>query len=83
VLKTGIPERHPVKLYRDSRIVGWRENYVYRLPSDEIVAVYTDETRHRVAEVALMESEERFRQLAENIEEVFWVVSPDWNEVYL
>ncbi len=82
VLKTGIPERHPIKLYRDSRIVGWRENYVYRLPSDEIVAVYTDETKHKVAEVALMESEERFRQLAEYIQEVFWVVSPDWKEVF-
>jgi PAS domain S-box-containing protein len=82
VLKTGIPERHPVSLYRDSRIVGWRENHVYRLPSDEIVAVYTDETKHKVAEVALMESEERFRQLAENIQEVFWVVSPDWKEVH-
>ncbi|MBN1906237.1 MAG: response regulator [Deltaproteobacteria bacterium] len=82
VLKTGIPERLPVRLYRDSRIVGWRENYVYRLPSDEIVAVYTDETKHKVAEVALMESEERFRQLAENIQEVFWVVSPDWKEVH-
>jgi PAS domain S-box-containing protein len=28
------------------------------------------------------ESEKRFRQLVENIEEVFWVVSPDWNEVH-
>ncbi|NLD35872.1 MAG: response regulator [Desulfatiglans sp.] len=82
VLKTGIPERHPVRFYKDSRIVGWRENYVYRLPSDEIVAVYTDETKHKVAEIALMESEERFRQLAEYIQEVFWVVSPDWKEVY-
>jgi PAS domain S-box-containing protein len=82
VWKTGIPERHPVTLYKDSRIVGWRENNVYRLPSGEIAAVYTDETKHKVAEVALMESEERFRQLAEYIQEVFWVVSPDWKEVH-
>jgi PAS domain S-box-containing protein len=82
VWKTGIPERHPVTLYKDSRIVGWRENYVYRLPSGEIVTVYTDETKHKVAEIALMESEERFRQLAEYIQEVFWVVSPDWKEVH-
>jgi PAS domain-containing protein len=75
VLKTGIPERHPVRFYKDSRHCGWRENYVYRLPSDENRAVYTDETKHKVAEIALMESEERFRQLAEYIQEVFWVVS--------
>ena len=82
VWKTGIPERHPVSLYKDSRIASWRENHVYRLPSNEIVAIYSDETKHKVAEMALMESEERFRQLAENIQEVFWVVSPDWKQVH-
>ena len=30
----------------------------------------------------LMESELRFRQLAENINEVFWLGSPDWMQVY-
>lgn len=30
----------------------------------------------------LKESEERFRQLAENITEVFWIRSLDWKEVY-
>jgi PAS domain S-box-containing protein len=32
--------------------------------------------------VALSQSEARFRQLAENIQEVFWVVSPDWQKVH-
>ncbi len=31
---------------------------------------------------SLKESEQRFRQLAENINEVFWLGSPDWNKVY-
>jgi len=35
---------------------------------------------HRTAE--LSESESRFRQLAENINEVFWIGSPDWSEVF-
>ncbi len=82
VWETGIPEHHPVSLYKDSHITSWRENNVYRLSSDEIVAIYTDETKHKIAETALMESEERFRQLAENIQEVFWVVSPDWKQVH-
>lgn len=34
-----------------------------------------------LAQKALKESESRFRQLAENIREVFWVVSPDWQTV--
>lgn len=82
VWKTGIPEHHPVSFYKDSHITGWRENDVYPLSLNEIVAIYTDETKHKVAEIALLESEERFRQLAENIQEVFWVVSPDWKQVY-
>ncbi len=31
---------------------------------------------------SLQSSEDRFRQLAENINEVFWLGSPDWREVY-
>ena len=33
------------------------------------------------AEEALRESEARFRQLAENINEVFWLGSVDWNQI--
>lgn len=50
VRETGVPEHHPVSLYRDDRIVGWRENYVYRLPSGEVVAIFDDVTARRQAE---------------------------------
>ena len=32
VYRTGTPEHHPVSVYKDERIAGWRENCVYRLP---------------------------------------------------
>lgn len=60
VWRTGRPERHPVALYRDERIQGWRDNYVYRLPTNEIVAVYSDETERKRAEEELRRSEEKF-----------------------
>ncbi|HMF14432.1 MAG TPA: PAS domain-containing protein [Gemmataceae bacterium] len=41
-----------------------------------------DVTQHVVAEDKLRESELRFRQLAENIDEVFWMSSPDGEEVF-
>jgi PAS domain S-box-containing protein len=53
VSEIGRPERHPVALYKDERIAGWRENYVYKLPSGEVVAVYDDVTERRQAEEAL------------------------------
>jgi len=53
VWATGKPEHHPVRIYKDERIEGWRENYVYKLPSGEIVAVYSDETERKRAEEEL------------------------------
>lgn len=37
VYKTGSPEHHPITQYMDKRITGWRDNFVYKLPSGEIV----------------------------------------------
>jgi len=62
VWKTGNSEHHPVGLYKDQRILGWRENHVYKLPSGEIVAVYDDVTAQKQAEDALRQAEENFRR---------------------
>ena len=56
VWKTGKPERHPMALYKDERLTGWRDNFVYKLPSGEIVAVYSDETERKQAEEALRQA---------------------------
>ena len=42
------------------------------------LVVATDVNRRKRAEESLRESEERFRQLAENVREVFWLM--DWQE---
>ena len=43
--------------------------------------VCRDITERKKAELSLRDSEERFRQLAENITEVFWVVTPSYDQV--
>ncbi|KKM91544.1 hypothetical protein LCGC14_1227520, partial [marine sediment metagenome] len=65
VWKTGKPEHTPISQYKDNRIIGWRETYVYKLPSGEIVAVYNDITEIMVAQNKLKESEEKFRAITE------------------
>ncbi len=83
VWETGKPEHHPVSLYKDERIIGWRENYIYKLPSGEIVAVYDDVTERKQAEEALRENEKKYRLLAENASDVIWTRDMNLNLTYL
>jgi len=58
VYKTGRPAHHPVALYEDDRIAGWRENHVFKLPSGEIAAVYDDITERKQAEEMMKKAKE-------------------------
>ena len=56
VFKTGVSEHFPAKEYKDDRLQKWYENFVYRLPSEEIVAVFDDITDRMQVEETLRES---------------------------
>ncbi|MFX1379429.1 MAG: ATP-binding protein [Promethearchaeota archaeon] len=58
VWKTGKPERFPTTLYQDNRIYGWAEIYIYKLPSEKIVAIFESQTK-------LVEAEENFKKRVE------------------
>jgi PAS domain S-box-containing protein len=47
----------------------------------QLLVVSRDITEHRRAEAALREGEERFRQLAENIHQVFWIKTPSGDRI--
>jgi len=67
VWKTGRPEHFSGGVYQNHRTPpSWRESYVYKLASGEIVTVYQDVTEQKLAQKALEESEKRFRDLVEN-----------------
>ena len=51
VYRSGESKLHPVSLYEDERISGWREYFVYKLASHEIVTVYSDETKRKEDEI--------------------------------
>lgn len=67
VWKTGRPEHHPTALYKDNRLSSWRENYVYKLPSGEIVAAYDDVTERQAALEQLREERNLLRTLIDHM----------------
>jgi PAS domain S-box-containing protein len=74
VWKTGQAVRHPTALYKDNRICHWAKNSVYKLPSGEIVAVYSDETQRKQAEETLKQAhnelEKRIRKRTSELEKI-------------
>ncbi|MDD4307985.1 MAG: PAS domain S-box protein, partial [Thermoplasmata archaeon] len=67
VWKTGHSEHFPISLYKDKQITGWRENYVYKLPSGEIASVYDDVTERKIAEEALHNFSNQLKSISENL----------------
>ena len=62
VWRSGEAEHFPITLYQDERIEGWRENFVYRLNTGEIVAVYYDITERKQAEAEQRSLEAQVQQ---------------------
>jgi len=65
VYKTGTPEHLPISIYKDERIAGWRENYIYRLPSGQIVAVYDDVSARKRNELMTRMTDQCFKAIAD------------------
>jgi len=66
VYKTGQPEHFPIVHYKDERISGWRDNFVYKLPTGEMVAVYEDLTEYKQLKEEIKKKEELYRSIFEN-----------------
>lgn len=64
--------------YYHSRIVP---EFSARGLVDSILCITYDITERKQAEAALRESEERFRQMAENCNEVFWIATADLSQL--
>lgn len=83
-LRAGLEDREGSRrdyqfIYEDGT-TAWFDLRIQPVP-EGIFIISLDVTERRRSDSALRESEERFRQLAENINEVFWIIEPGKTEV--
>ncbi len=62
VYENGAPEHLPDFHYKDANREGWRDNFIYKIPSGNVVAMYDDVTERKRAQE---ESEKLRNQLAQ------------------
>ncbi|MEW6519052.1 MAG: ATP-binding protein [Thermodesulfobacteriota bacterium] len=63
VCETGIPQHHPAAFFAADHRTGWKQYYVYKLDTDEIVVIYDDLSKEK-------EAEEEKKKLARQIQHV-------------
>ncbi len=61
VWKTGEPERLPLHYYKDGRIAGWRDSFVYRHSGGKVVVIYNDVSVQMHLQEELEQRERKFR----------------------
>lgn len=61
VWESGETAHYPARIYRENEEQRWFENIVFKLTTGEIVAVYSDVTESKQAELALFAEKEKLR----------------------
>ena len=73
VYSTSVSEHFPLKYYKDERLEGYRENFIYKIMDDYIVAIFNDKTEQMKMSERLRKSEEKFRTIFESAPISIWV----------
>ena len=83
VWKTGKAEFFPQAKYVDERMgESWRENWVYKLLSGELVAIYHDITEKVKKDEASKEIKERYERVIKGSNDGMWEWNVRTNEVF-
>lgn len=84
VWETGEPAYFPIKNYQDHVFSSYYENHIFKIPTGEVVTIYNDVTDQKNSELALKESEEKYRRLTENAKDMIYRMSlPDGKYEYV
>jgi len=81
VWRTGDPEEHPISEYKDDLVSYWRKNSIYKLPSGEVVAIYSDETATKQAEATIHAENARFAAVMDSLDAVVYAADMQTHEV--
>ena len=82
VWETGEPAYFPVKIYQDATFSNYYENYIFRIPTGEVITIYNDVTEQKNAEITLKNSEERFALAMEFANDGLFDWNLETNEIY-
>ncbi|MFH0874625.1 MAG: PAS domain S-box protein [archaeon] len=77
VYKTGKPELFSQTEYKDKKLFMWVENYIFKLPSGLIVAIFNDYTEKHKIEEELKKSRNYYMSLFENLPNPIWMSGND------
>lgn len=67
VYDSGKPRHFPISFYRDDRITGWRENFIYRLSTGEVIVIYDDITALKQIEQEVAKKASQLEHISDNI----------------
>jgi PAS domain S-box-containing protein len=83
VWKTGQSEYFSTALYQDKRDTGsWRENWIFKLPNENVVAVYNDVTERVKTDLELKRTNEVLERVGEGIDAGLAVIGKDYHVVW-
>gem|GEM_PF-747926 len=77
VWKTGIPEKIPAFLYRGTRNQGWREYDVFKLPSGEIITLFSDISEQKENEEKILKNKNFLQRIIDGVDDSLLVINRD------
>ncbi len=73
VYRTQKPLNHPISFYKDDRLSGWRENFIFPLSDNEIATIYQDATAEKTIEEEVRLGREKYRAIFSTVSDAIMV----------
>ncbi|MBK8943842.1 MAG: PAS domain S-box protein [Ignavibacteriae bacterium] len=75
VYKSGLSQHFPYKVYCNGKIERWIDHYIFKLPNDQIVAIFNDASTEMKALEQLKESEDNLRAVLDASPDIIVLVN--------